>query len=264
MPTRLKQVILDDISSLCGTPRRLVGAGSTEPKLSLIDIVDVFGLPLSKSLSKPKLAQAIVELSGGSWEATFDSRLSPSGGGSTVTADGLEAVLKAVQRLATDAGTLAPQAKHPAELPGAPYRIADESPQSTPSEPFAVDPDAIDRASAAHARTQNSISKWARDNGMTPLSPGTGDPQFDSGWYLNDRFFVVEVKSLTGPREDGQMRLGIGQVLDYRRLIRTQTGKSCIAVLAVSRKPTSVRWLSLCRELGIELVWPAVFDQLPR
>ena len=72
---------------------------------------------------------------------------------------------------------------------------------------------------------------------------------------------VCEVKSLTGANETSQMRLGIGQVLDYAHTIRA-TGHEVQAVLAIEAEPTSPRWDDLCRTLGIVLVWPGAFDRL--
>lgn len=257
-----KQDLLDAISAACGTPRYVLvpGRGSSEPKQILLDVVATFALPLDTSVSKPALAQAIVELTGGSWDAQFDSRRTPSGGGSTISALGLVAVLKSVHRLVGGGGPM--PLRGGAQPLGAAYRAADEHPTIAPRDPFETDPDAVDRASAAHAQTQNALGDWARGRGLVPRSPGTGDPQFDIGWESAGEFVVVEVKSLLGAREDGQIRLGIGQVFDYRRLIGAQTGGPCRAAVAVSRQPRSSRWRPLCEELELHLVWPGEFERL--
>ncbi len=45
----------------------------------------------------PERAQRVVEAAGLNWDPTFDSRDTPSGGGSTVTLGGLERLIEALQ-----------------------------------------------------------------------------------------------------------------------------------------------------------------------
>src|SRR5207249_1419077 len=99
MAYETKQVVLRDIAGLVARPTRAVSRGSTEPRKSFIDVIDALQLPVSRSLRKPRLAQAIVEYSGLQWDATCDSRNQPSGGGDTVTLEGLRRVRSAVRLL---------------------------------------------------------------------------------------------------------------------------------------------------------------------
>jgi hypothetical protein len=94
-----KQDVLNDIADFMGSPRHLVSRGSTERKQALLDIVNTFDLPIGPNLTKPELAQAIVEDAGLSWESRFDSRATVSGGGSTVTTSGLKRLRDAVRVL---------------------------------------------------------------------------------------------------------------------------------------------------------------------
>lgn len=55
--------------------------------------------------------------------------------------------------------------------------------------------------------------------------------------------WVTEVKSLTEQNEEQQLRLGLGQVLRYRDVLRSQFD-DVTAVLAVERAPETVMWLS--------------------
>lgn len=98
MPTT-KNEIVDEILQRLG--HDVVGAtrGSTGYKDALEAIVRDLGLPLDIRLSKPELAQGIVEYAGGTWHERFDSRATPSGGGSTVTVSGFRAVLEALRLL---------------------------------------------------------------------------------------------------------------------------------------------------------------------
>jgi len=72
---------------------------------------------------------------------------------------------------------------------------------------------------------------------------------------------VVEVKSLTNANEAGQIRPGLGQILDYRHLLE-RAGETVRAVLAVEKEPTNPRWTDLCARHGAELVWPDCFAVL--
>jgi hypothetical protein len=89
--------------------------------------------------------------------------------------------------------------------------------------------------------------------GLKPLSPGPGDPGFDVGWWLNEVFHVAEVKSITAANETTQMRLAVGQVLDFAYQAR-QLGGSVVPVVVAEKQPNE-RWLTICKEHGIRLAW---------
>jgi hypothetical protein len=67
------------------------------------------------------------------------------------------------------------------------------------SEPFAVDPDKLDRATQAHADLQNFLADRLVELGLKPLSPALPhDPEFDIAWRSGDTLYVVcEVKTCT-------------------------------------------------------------------
>ena len=73
---------------------------------------------------------------------------------------------------------------------------------------------------------------------------------------------MCEVKSLPAAgTEDRQLRLGIGQVLDYQALMARRNNR-VRAVLATERAPSDPRWSLLCEAHGIVLVWPETFSVL--
>jgi hypothetical protein len=74
-------------------------------------------------------------------------------------------------------------------------------------------------------------------------------------------FVVAEVKSITRPNEVKQLRLGLGQVLDYAHAIE-RSGRSARAVLAVELKPRDDRWIELCRSHDVTLTWPDEWPEL--
>ena len=87
------------------------------------------------------------------------------------------------------------------------YRRANEAPATQPREPFAVDPNVVDRALGAHAATQNALAAWLIAKGHTPLRSGASAADFDLAWDTGAAFYVGEVKSLTQGNEIGQLRL---------------------------------------------------------
>ncbi len=141
------------------------------------------------------------------------------------------------------------------------YVTANEAPATKPREPFAVDPNEVDRALGAHAATQNALADWVLARDMTPLRPAGGTADFDLAWDDGATFNVAEVKSLTPGNEVGQLRLGLGQVLHYAMLLGSN-GRAVRPVLNIERAPTDRRWLALCAAHGVVLVWPGEFDRL--
>ena len=101
-------------------------------------------------------------------------------------------------------------------LAGLAYRPANEQAATTTERvPFSVDPNEQDRALRAHATAQNVLASWVAERGWTAISPAPGDPAFDVAWRRGQETFVAEVKSILPMNEVRQLRLGLGQVLDY-------------------------------------------------
>jgi hypothetical protein len=98
--------------------------------------------------------------------------------------------------------------------------------------------------------------------GRVPLSP-THAPDYDLAWLeADDRITVVEVKSLRGENEDRQLRLALGQVLDYSKQLIDLGHSTVRPVVAVERPPRASRWTTLFNALGVTLIWPDEFDRL--
>jgi hypothetical protein len=72
---------------------------------------------------------------------------------------------------------------------------------------------------------------------------------------------VAEVKSLTSANEAGQVRLAIGQVLDYQQML-ARLQRPVRPVIALEKKPASDRWEAICARHAITLVWPDTFARL--
>jgi hypothetical protein len=142
---------------------------------------------------------------------------------------------------------------------GTAYIPADEAAAAAPRDPFSVDPDLVDRGLRGHAKTQNALAAFLAGQGMTPCRPSPGEPDFDLAWVHSGWWYVAEVKSMTGANETKQLRLALGQVLDYQDRLLTRHSR-VRAILAVERRPTDSRWIQLCERHEVTLVWPETFQ----
>lgn len=136
---------------------------------------------------------------------------------------------------------------------------------------FETDPDKTDRGTTAHKDTQDALAEALRKASLKPRSPKSGDPAFDIAWRDDDAggvAFICEVKSLADNNETAQIRLAIGQVLDYVHALDSPRKAGSLpphwegvhavrAVVAVERQPAKdVHWTGLCERHGIILTWP--------
>lgn len=85
-----KQDVVSEIRRLQTLPDLPLSRGSSIPQEFFHDIAREFGLPLFSTM--PQYARAIIEHVGLIWSPTFSSENSLSGGGSTVTYEGLCAI----------------------------------------------------------------------------------------------------------------------------------------------------------------------------
>jgi hypothetical protein len=116
---------------------------------------------------------------------------------------------------------------------GGPYGRANEAQVIAPSDPFERDPQVLERSLGAHSSLQNALADAAKQRGYEPLSPLSLDPEFDLAWRVPDSTFVLaEVKSAKASNLEGQLRLGLGQVLRYGEALRAQ-GENVRHVLAI-------------------------------
>jgi hypothetical protein len=92
----VKEEVVAEIARLVGVPVPPMSTGSKEPKTIFLAVNRQLGLGLDPTLTKPDLARAIVEASGGQWHPDCESR------GGTVTERGLRLVLSAVEFFLAD------------------------------------------------------------------------------------------------------------------------------------------------------------------
>ena len=91
-----KQDLLNHLTDQLGLARETVGVGSSLPSTVFDTAAKRFGIPYGPM---PEIGEALAVKAGRTWDADCDSRVSPSGGGSTVTAQGLEAMNRSIATL---------------------------------------------------------------------------------------------------------------------------------------------------------------------
>jgi hypothetical protein len=146
---------------------------------------------------------------------------------------------------------------------GRAFRRRDEDVEvASPEGVTARDPDAAGRGLRAHHRLQNRLSDLVGAAGYTPVDPESPiDPAFDLAWFVGQTLFVVEVKSCTQDNQTQQLRMGIGQVLDYEDTLLAR-GHTVQPVLYVEEQPADPRWSGLAQRHGIQLIWPGAEHSL--
>lgn len=89
--------------------------------------------------------------------------------------------------------------------------------------------------------------------------PGTDQPRFDAGWddpCDGGHVYIVEAKTLQEGSVNGQLRLGLGQVLDYAQAVREALqARRVTPVLLVDRAPEE-RWRRVLESVGAILIHP--------
>ncbi len=123
------------------------------------------------------------------------------------------------------------------------------------------DLDKLDAGTVAHQDTVKKLQEHLTSHGILALRPAPGAPAFDIGWTKEKTLYVGEVKSLGGVKQDQQIRLGLGQVLDYtHRLASTAKVKP---VLILEKRPKNYdHWESLARSLRVVLTYGPSFPEV--
>jgi transcriptional regulator with XRE-family HTH domain len=143
------------------------------------------------------------------------------------------------------------------------YRTAPEDSKVAQTDPFERDPQQLERALNAHGVLQNAVARWAEAHDFQTISPAATDPQFDIAYRLPDETLVlVEVKSATPENFEGQLRIGLGQLLRYGEVMRNR-GEHVRFAIAAELEVVDDDWLSLFRRLGVTVVAAENLDELP-
>ena len=130
------------------------------------------------------------------------------------------------------------------------------APTDIAARPVYDDGQALADAHSEHNKAQNDLSIAASRLGLSPCCL-PGGPAVDLSLIAVDgRRIVCEVKSINGSNDTEQLRVGLGQILDYLdQLIGYEHGVS--GLLTTSRRPLDAdRWSRLCARHGVALGWP--------
>jgi hypothetical protein len=144
---------------------------------------------------------------------------------------------------------------------GVRYRRANENATVGNINLIKVEPAVVERGVRGHAVTQNALADYLDEHDLIPLSPSIGDPDFDLAWEVDGTIFVAEIKSVTKSNEESQLRLGLGQVLQYRHQLKQLYNKDVIAILAMEQEAPE-EWVDVCASAGVRIVWPGNYDAL--
>lgn len=140
---------------------------------------------------------------------------------------------------------------------GGPLRVHQAPRHKANQKMLRVDLDALDDGTQAHRRTLAQLRKYLANHGIEALHCLASGPRFDAGWRVKGRSWIAEVKSLSNTNETQQLRLGLGQLLEYRA--RAQHNKPPRAALILSRAPSDDEWMSICEAVDVLLTWAPGF-----
>jgi len=251
---RTKQEALNRLCLILDAEPMELSRGSTIPAEIFYLAARRVGIDPARSM--PEIGEAIARAAGLEWGTDCDSRHTPSRGGSTVTLVGMNRLIDALEIL--QGARVAPEPGRTSF--GQPY-IEARGGIEAPATAVTHDWDALDRATRAHADLQNRLADLVRSRGLGPVTPRPGiDPGFDVGWRCAHGLVVAEVKTVTPQNRRQQVRLGLGQVLDYRWHLTQTQPDPVLGVLATS-EPMSEAEASFCTASGITPTWPDIFEE---
>lgn len=144
---------------------------------------------------------------------------------------------------------------------GGPLRVHQAPKHKANQKMLKVDLDALDNGTEAHQRTLAQLGKHLANHTIEALHHLASGPRFDAGWRVKGRSWIAEVKSLSNTNETQQLRLGLGQLLEYRA--RVQHSKPLRAALILSRAPSDDKWISICESAEVLLTWAPDFLGIP-
>lgn len=136
--------------------------------------------------------------------------------------------------------------------PGAAFDHPYRSPEVDPA--ALTDTRAFDKqAYVAGCDEHDRLSRWLIDTlAATGILVGTGLAKVpvDLAWQDADgRQYIAEVKSLVGASPEDQLRLGLGQVLEYRH--RLSLADRAVTPILLTSAPVDAVWRDICRDNGV-------------
>jgi hypothetical protein len=130
---------------------------------------------------------------------------------------------------------------------------------AVPRRAYRVDPASLDERTREHHALVNTLAEAAANRGFGARLPHADEPDFDVAWNDGLGLVIAEVKTLLPANERRQLRLGLGQLLDYRYQLRSR-GVAVRCVLAVECDPHDPTWRDLMADLEIALAAAPLFE----
>jgi hypothetical protein len=128
----------------------------------------------------------------------------------------------------------------------------------------AADPDVYGRGVNAHRALLRKLARNVRAAGFAPREPRVPTPNWDLAWDTPSLTWIVEAKSLTPSNETHQLRLGLGQLLEFLSGMRAiNPGATYKSALVVEYEPIrSGFWSRVCADVDVVLAWPGEFGRI--
>lgn len=128
------------------------------------------------------------------------------------------------------------------------------APKTKTPEPFTWDTDEKDAQTQEHADVLNRLNDVLRAAGVEVVY-GTTRPACDLAFRTRRGLTIVEAKSLPKGSDEHQMRVGLGQVLQYRADLAEHMRTRIRPIVAVPRAPDRLAtWRAACEAAGAALV----------
>jgi hypothetical protein len=132
--------------------------------------------------------------------------------------------------------------------------------EGSANEVWLYDPSERDRSTQVHRSLENWLIVRLREHGINPFDPA-GEPFFDLAWRRGNGMVVCEVKS-SANSEVHQLRLGLGQVLQYQSLLEGAGLGPVEPVLLIEGPPADRSWMDICARHGVVLFWPDRWEDI--
>lgn len=137
---------------------------------------------------------------------------------------------------------------------GSPYRAATRPRARAESRVLVeIDMDDLDARTDEHMELQDRVSVVLEDLGLEPLSWKAPEPFYDLAFELGPIIVVVEVKTLGPGANAQQMRLGLGQLLEYKHRLEKQHQREVRGVLVASR-PIPDPWPAIFADVAADAI----------
>jgi hypothetical protein len=227
-----------------------------EPEDVVDDVLDAV-TSLGKEARRPAILDRAIEIGGWS-EDELAARAWYTGGGTTshvrhIIGKALDYELR-IKRLVRHHGSSPYVLIKSKDVQfGVAYRRAgDRESAAVDDHTHPVDIAALEKATRRHMQLQDLLAETLLRRGIEPRSPGSWEPQFDLVFEHAGVAYIVEAKT-GNPVVFQQVRIGVGQVLEYCHRARGTTAADVRPVLILEAEPPDP-WRDLSENLGIAIL----------